>query len=240
MKVVQHLKDRLEMLTPPLPWDKPHQRHANGPRVILLHGLWRGWRAMEPLARELQRAGFSTLNIPYPSARMPVDILATYIRSEIEKLNDDRPLHFITHSLGAILLRMLYAHGVSWDTGRVVMLAPPNAGSEIVDWVNKHPPLHRILGPAGSALHRAGLPYQLPGFPAPIEAAIIMGNRSSIPFFRKLLSTENDGIVSTKSGHLQGVQHFKVIPADHTFIQLHPDTLRLTIPFLKSAAWPSD
>lgn len=237
MEMIPSWKDRLEMLTPPLPWDKTRKRNGNGPRVVLLHGLWRGWRAMEPLARELHHAGFSTLNIPYPSARLPMEALAERVRREIENLSDDKPLHFITHSLGAILLRMLYASEVSWETGRVIMLAPPNAGSEIVDWARQHPPLHRILGPAGSALGSSGLPQQLPGIPATIESAVIMGNRSSIPLFRKLLGNENDGIVSAKNGHLDGLKGFSVIPADHTFIQLHPETLRLAIPFLKTGEW---
>ncbi len=228
------------MLAPPLPWDKSRAHHGPGPRVVLLHGLWRGWHAMEPLARELHRAGFSTLNIPYPSGRLPISVLAERIRKEIEKMDDGKPLHFITHSLGGIILRELLSHEVSWKTGRIVMLAPPNAGSEIVDWARSHPPLQRFLGPAGAALSSHGLPSQLPNIPNHIETAVIMGNRSSIPLFRKLFPTENDGIVSVQKGRLEGLRGFSVINADHTFIQLHPDTLRLTIPFLQSGTWPQD
>ena len=65
------------MLVPPLPWDRPRWRNHGGPLVVLLHGLWRGWRAMEPLARALDIEGFSTLNLPYPSTRLPVATLVT-------------------------------------------------------------------------------------------------------------------------------------------------------------------
>jgi len=240
MEKITYWKNRLEMLTPPLPWDKSNAREGPGPRVILLHGLWRGWHAMEPLARELHRAGFSTLNIPYPSARLPMEILAERIRREIEKVADGESLHFITHSLGGIILRMLLANEVSWQTGRIVMLAPPNGGSEIADWANRHPPLQRFLGPAGAALGSRGHPAQLPNIPSHIETAVIMGNRSCIPLFRKLLQAENDGIVSVQNGRLEGLRGYSVINADHTFIQLHPQTLQLAIPFLKSGIWPKD
>ncbi|MEO7100562.1 MAG: alpha/beta fold hydrolase [Luteolibacter sp.] len=226
-------------MTPPFPWDRARRRDGGGPTVVLLHGLWRGWRAMEPLARGLTREGFSTLSIPYPSARLAVDVLADRVQQEIEKLVvDDQPVHFITHSLGGIVLRELLAREVSWRTGRVVMLAPPNGGSEIVDWLSDHPLLHRILGPAGRSLGSAGLPVQLPGLPKDVEAAVIMGNRSSIPVFRKLLSQQNDGIVSVEKGKIEGLRGFTVIPADHTFIQMHPEAIRLSLDFLKTGDWP--
>lgn len=225
------------MLTPPFPWDRPHWRNIEGPPVVLLHGLWRGWRAMEPLARSLNTAGFSTLNIPYPSGRLPVERLVNHVRREVEKIAGEQPVHFITHSLGGILLRAMMADGVTWKTGRVVMLAPPNQGSEIVDWSKGHPLLHRVLGPAGGNLGTAGLPGTLPGLPETVESAVIMGNRSSLPIFRKLLASENDGIVSAENGRIPGLRGFSIIPADHTFIQMHPETIRLSSHFLKTGEW---
>ena len=226
-------------MTPPFPWDRARWTDGGGSTVVLLHGLWRGWRAMEPLARGLRREGFSTLSIPYPSARLAVNVLADRVQQEIGRLIvDDRPVHFITHSLGGIVLRALLARDVSWRTGRVVMLAPPNGGSEIVDWLHDHPLLHRILGPAGRSLGSSGLPIQLPALPTQVEAAVIMGNRSSIPVFRKLLSQENDGIVSVEKGKIEGLSGFAVIPADHTFIQMHPEAIRLSLHFLKTGEMP--
>jgi pimeloyl-ACP methyl ester carboxylesterase len=229
--------DRAEMLVPPLPWDRPHWRDTGGPPVVLLHGLWRGWHAMEPLARALRQAGFSTLNIPYPSGRLPIDVLAKRVRQVVEKIASDAPVNFITHSLGGIIVRTILAEGAPWQTGRIVMLATPNRGSEIVDWAAGHPPLHRVLGPAGRALGRAGTPNKIPQLPTDVEAAVIMGNRSSIPFFRKLLGSENDGIVSVENGRIDGLRGFTVIPADHTFIQTHPETIRLSTHFLKTGEW---
>jgi triacylglycerol lipase len=194
---------------------------------------------MQPLARALDREGFSTLNIPYPSGRMPIDHLVARVRSHVEEIAGDHPVNFITHSLGGILVRSLMTGQVPWQWGKIVMLAPPNQGSEIVDWARKHPPLHQALGPAGRALGSDGAPRDLPTLPPGIEAAVIMGNRCSIPVFRNLLGRENDGIVSTAKGRLDGLRGFSVINADHTFIQMHPETIRLSLGFLKTGAWPS-
>lgn len=233
-----HWRDKIEMLTPPLPWDGPQWHPGEGPPVVLLHGLWRGWRAMSPLARALEQEGFSTLSIPYCSGRGTVEELAMQVRPQIEKIAGDHPVHIITHSLGGILARKLLTDGASWLPGRLVMLAPPNSGSEIVDWSKNHPLLHRVLGPSGRALGSDGIACQLPPLPPQIEAAVIMGDRCSLPVFRKLLDAENDGIVSAAKGRIDGLKGFSVIHADHTFIQMHPEAIRLSVNFLKSGEWP--
>ncbi len=239
MPTLSSLREKAEMLTPPLPWDRPHWCEKNGPPVVLLHGLWRGWRAMQPLARALAADGYSTLNLPYPSARLPIATLAKRIRSRVAEIPCEQPIHFITHSLGGILLRTLLAEGVPWKMGRIVMLAPPNHGSEIVDWSKRHPLFHQVLGPAGRALGSDGFPASLPALPPEIEAAVIMGNRSSVPVFRKLLAPDNDDIVSAEKGRIDGLRGFSVIHADHTFIQMHPEAIRLSLHFLKTGEWPS-
>lgn len=225
------------MLIPPVPWDRPQWHPREGPPVVLLHGLWRGWRAMHPLARALEKEGFSTLNLPYSSGSRSVEQLAAHVRTQVEKIAGDQPIHFITHSLGGILVRTLLAENVPWKTGRVVMLAPPNQGSEIVDWSQNHPLFNRVLGPAGRALGSDGIPCRLPALPPQIEAAVIMGDRCAIPLFRKWLDFDNDGIVSAARGKLEGLRGFSLIHADHTFIQMHPETIRLSLHFLKTGEW---
>lgn len=237
MSKFSHLRDRAEMLTPPLPWDRSRFRDLGGPQVVLLHGLWRGFHAMEPMARALHREGFSTLNIPYPSSRLPIHVLAERIRHQIAKSCGDGPVHFITHSLGGILVRKLLGDGAPWQVGRIVMLAPPSNGSEIVDWARQRPLLHRFLGPAGRALGTDGVPTALPALSQDVEAAVIMGNRATIPFFQGLFEEANDGIVSAAKGRITGLRGFTVIPADHTFIQMHPEAIRLSLEFLKSGRW---
>lgn len=229
----------MEILTPPFPWDRPLWQDRGGPPVVLLHGLWRGWRAMRPMARALGQEGFSTLIIPYPSARKPVAELVDRVREEVRKIAGNHPVHFITHSLGGIILRELMTGEVPWKAGKIIMLAPPSQGSEIVDWSRDHPVLRTLLGSAGRALGSDGVPGKLPAIPAGLEAAVIMGRRASIPFFKKLLGHENDGIVTAEKGRIDGLRGFSVIDADHTFIQMHPEAIRLSLDFLKTGAWPT-
>ena len=239
MHRISALRDKAEMLVPPLPWDSPQWQDCGGPPVVLLHGLWRGWHAMEPLARALNRGGFSTLNLPYPSTRLPIPALVERIRQAVDEIAGASPIHFITHSLGGIIVRALVAAPLPWKVGRIVMLAPPNGGSEIVDWSQNHPLLQFMLGPAGRALGTHGVPQSLPPLPANSEVAVIMGKRCSIPIFRNLLATDNDGIVSAERGKVQGLRGFTVIDADHTFIQMHPEAIRLSLEFLKTGTWPA-
>lgn len=221
------------MLVPPLPWHRPLRRNNDGPLVILLHGLWRSHRAMEPLARTLHASGFSTLNIPYPSSRRSIPELVQSLHPLIERESSRRQTHWLTHSLGGILARALLAQGAP-PPQRLAMLAPPNQGSEIVDHLAHSPVLSRFLGPAGRALGTLGTPTDLPAPPSSVETMVIMGRRSSIPLFRPLLNGENDGIVTVERGKLPNCPHFHVVDADHTFIQIHPDTIRLCLDFFQN------
>ncbi len=221
-----------------MPWDRPRWRDTGGPTVVLLHGLWRGWHAMEPLARVLRREGFSTLNLPYPSTRLPIPELTTFVSGEVARISDHRPVHFVTHSLGGILVRSMIAKPQPWRCGRIVMLAPPNHGSEIVDWSRQHSSVRRFLGPAGCSLGSDGVVNELPDLPADSETAVIMGRRCTLPFFKHLLEEDNDGIVSASRGRIRNLRGFSVIDADHTFIQMHPDAIRMIPGFLRTGTLP--
>lgn len=230
------LAERVQMLIPPMLWDHAKCRDHAGEKVVLLHGLWRSRHAMEPLARRLESEGFCTLNIPYASSRQPLDRITREIRDQVREFAGEEPVHFVTHSLGGIIARILIAESPPWKQGRLVMMAPPNGGSEIIDWISRKPLLRALIGPAGRSLSTDGIPSQLPALPQGLEAIAIMGNRATIPFFTKLLGAENDGIVSAERGRLDGLRGFSVIGADHTFIQIHPDAVRQTLAFLKNGA----
>ncbi len=225
----KHLVSRSCVLTPPLPWDKPIINESvdevkNDEVVILLHGLWRSVRAMQPLALHLNEEGYMTVNLPYASFRYDLDNLAQSIIKEIQPyLDKGHKIHIVTHSLGGVvakkLVDLLDEEAFS-QIGRVVMLAPPHQGSEIVDWLGKSTmrPLKGLLGPAGKFLSTENMAKQGDVLRQGLDAAVIMGKKSSLPFFRTLLNISNDGIVSVDKGKLSGTQCFRVVDADHTFI----------------------
>lgn len=215
-----------------MPWHRPRVLKSEGDAVILLHGLWRSVWAMEPMAKFLHQQGYHTVNVPYPSFRKPTEELTRIIHDTIrEHSKKGQRIHFVTHSLGGVLTRRLLAQLPADHSGRVVMLAPPNQGCEIVDWLRGCKPLMCTLGPAGADLGYNAV--DAPPVPDKTDTAVIMGNRSVIPFFRTFLAPDNDGIVSVESGRIEGMNEFHVLDTDHTFIASDSRVLEMTARFLK-------
>ena len=225
---------RLKVLRPPLPWDKPRRVDGEGDWVLLLHGLWRSVGAMEPLARGLRERGYGTVNFPYASMWWRLETAAARVRRWVEEElapgEDGRKVHLVTHSLGGIVTRKLIEEERPSWLGRVVMLAPPNQGSEIVDWLG---PLGRwTLGPVSRNLRTAAGDAR-PPLPEGAEVGVVMGSKSQIPFFRRLLEADNDGIVSVERGRLDGMKDFLVLDADHTFMMGDAGVLEAVAGFLE-------
>lgn len=178
--------------------------------VVLLHGLGRGPASMAMLECSLRREGYRVLNIDYPSRRAPIAKLAERALGPVFG-DGTRPsaerVHVVTHSLGGILVRQyLRDHGVPATLGRVVMLAPPNGGSEIVDTLDGWGAYHRINGPAGLDLGTGpgAAPAALGALPPGAEAGVIAGDFSWNPLFSALIPGADDGKVAVARTHVPG------------------------------------
>ena len=202
--------------------------------VLLLHGLGRLARSMRPLAARLERDGFAPRLLDYPSRHHPIaELVERFVRPQIDALADGGPVHAVTHSLGGILVRA-YAerHGLP-DGSRVVMIAPPNRGSEVADLVAGLPPLRWWYGPALGELGTT--PECVPAHlgPAEFDLGVIAGDRRLYPFFSPLFGGDHDGLVSVERARLDSADDFVTVHAGHAFIMRNPTVLGETAHFLR-------
>jgi len=187
--------------------------------VVLLHGLARSDGSMRELAEELTQAGYQTVNVDYPSTNFPVEELADrYIPMAIESCAADSTVHFVTHSIGGILVRYWLANNDHSRVGRVVMLVPPNQGSELVDKLGGVRGFYLLNGPAGLQLGTdlASLPNTLG--PIPVETGVIAGSKSFNPIYSAIIPGDDDGKVAVARTHLDGMTDFIVLRHTHTWI----------------------
>lgn len=200
--------------------------------VVLLHGLGRSRRSMSDLGAFLaKRGGLYVVNLDYDSTSESPDALVAQLTREIARCCSAAPkLHFVTHSLGGILVRAILARERPENLGRVVMLAPPNQGSEIVD---SSETLRWVLGPTGGVLGTGeeSLPNRLP--PPDYEVGIVAGTASINPVGSAILPDEDDGAVALERTKLEGMTDFIAVPFNHTFIMQEPKVAELVLRFLR-------
>ncbi|CCK78470.1 esterase/lipase family protein [Desulfobacula toluolica] len=208
---------------------------AENRKVVLLHGLARSSSSMNKLENALQNKGFITCNIDYPSTKHSVEILAQehILPKIIDCLGSlGMPICFVTHSMGGIVVRYLAEHALIPHIDRVVMLSPPNKGSQIVDRLGKTWLFKLVNGPAGQQLgtNSESLPLKLK--PANFEVGIITGSRSINLIFSLMIKGKDDGKVSIENAKLKGMKDFMVLPSSHPFIMKNNTAIEQTIFFL--------
>ena len=112
---------------------------------------------MKGLEWALSRHGYRVINVSYPSTRLSIEELADdCLTVLLQERASDRTvkIHFVTHSLGGIVLRQYLSENQLENLGRVVMLAPPNRGSELADRLQHNYFYRFFTGPAGQQLGR--------------------------------------------------------------------------------------
>ncbi|GAB5451399.1 MAG: alpha/beta fold hydrolase [Halioglobus sp.] len=207
---------------------------ASADCVVLLHGLARTATAMEPMADALASHGYAIANIDYPSREFPVETLAvTAVEEGIAACPEEGSIHFVTHSLGGILVRYYFEHHEIERLGRVVMLAPPNKGSEVVDDYRSVPGFALINGPAGQQLGTDGSSIPNSLGPVTFEAGVIAGSRSFNPLLSQSLPNPDDGKVSVDATRVEGMADFIVVPHSHPFIMSAESVMAQTLHFLQ-------
>jgi triacylglycerol lipase len=224
------------------PVDPAARPPVDGECVVLLHGLGRTHRSMDRIESALRGAGFTTANINYPSQSHPIEILAvTAIPEGLRRCrgNGARTIHFVTHSMGGLVLRYYLSSRTVEELGRVVMLSPPNQGSEIADAMVGNALYDRVNGPAGAQLVTGpeGIAARLG--PAKFPLGIISGTEQTA--FDSIMAARipgpNDGKVAVERARLEGMSDFLVLPVNHTFMVNNEVVIAQTLHFLLHGAF---
>ena len=204
--------------------------------VILLHGLgrtrWSFWR----VERSLRHDGYHVINRSYPSRMHSIeDLTRDWLAPLIAAQGPTTRVHFVTHSMGGILLRCYLRDHLRPNPGRVVMLAPPNAGSELADRLKPTWLYRTVNGPAGQQLGVAGLPGSLGPWPAGAgELGIIAGDRTLNPLFSSWLPGPDDGKVTVARARLDGMKDFVTVHASHTWLAWRAPVIARIRAFLRT------
>jgi hypothetical protein len=193
---------------------------------------------MDELEVSLRNDGYWLVNNTYPSREHPIEELAPLaVEGGIEgcgELGEDSQVHFVTHSLGGILVRYYFEENELAQLGRVVMLAPPNQGSEASDDMRGLPGFDLLNGPAGSQLGKGdeSVPLQL-GSPE-FEFAVIAGDRSIDPITSAVLPNPDDGKVSVADTKLEGMSDFALVNVSHAYIMKNDEVIEMVKRFLRT------
>lgn len=204
--------------------------------VVLLHGLARSSASMDTMADGLRERGFSVANIDYPSREKPIyELAAIAVQDGINRCRAGGAtrIHFVTHSLGGILVRAYLKDRKISEMGRVVMLAPPNQGSRVVDEFSAVPGYDILNGPAGHQLGKDAHSVPLQLGPAHFEVGIIAGDRTVNPILSTAFTEPNDGKVAVADTRLEGMKDFLVVHHSHPFIMESDEVIEQTAQFLK-------
>ncbi len=202
--------------------------------VILLHGLARTAGSMQKLAEQLDAREYQVVNLGYPSRDHTIEVLSDLaINPALKRCGSQTKINFVTHSLGGILVRYYLSQHAVPNLNRVVMLGPPNQGSEVVDKLSDMPGFYWINGDAGMQLSTAenSVPNRLGE--ADFDLGIIAGTRSINFILSMLIPGQDDGKVSVDRTQLIGMRDHIVMPVTHPFMMKNNNVIAQVIYYLK-------
>lgn len=211
--------------------------------VVLVHGLARTAGCWLPMGEWVQReTGWQVIDFHYASTRRSVADHAAALRQVLDGLGPEvRTIHFVTHSLGGIVVRRyfgdLHREGLPADPrlGRLVMIGPPNQGSRIARLLQPTGIFGLLTGRSGTALGRGWESLARTLAVPDCEFAIIAGgDPGGKQGWNPVLSGPSDGTVAVSETRLPGARDFLVMPLFHATMMKQPEVCAAAVRFLQT------
>jgi pimeloyl-ACP methyl ester carboxylesterase len=207
--------------------------------IVLLHGLGRGPSVMAAMDKSLKAHGFDTHNIDYPSTELSIQDLSQYLFNKIQPFyKSEGRLHFVCHSLGGLIARYMIMQHRPPNLGRMVMLGPPNQGTDLVDFLRKYPLLKQFyrwrFGPAGQQMgtDTGAIHHRLAE--VDYDVGVIAGDLSVDWLFSWLaIKGRDDGKVSIENTKMANMKDHIVVHAAHPFISSNTVAKQQALHFLQ-------
>lgn len=208
----------------------------NAEKVIILGGIGPNQLVLNRMAKAFYEGGYSAEIIHYPSTRHAIEpLVEDHLAPAVERVNSqpDKPLHFVTLSMGGIVFRQLLKTRRPPNLGRAVLVAPPNNGSEVADFFRDWSLFKWMFGPAGTQLVTGGGSVPKALGPVEAEVGVIAGLNSADPWFNPLFNHRHDGKVSVESAKVEGMADFITVKATHYDIMRKKETIRQALHFVR-------
>ena len=205
--------------------------------TILLHGMGRTVRLMDPLATALHASGQETVNMGYPSLLQPIERHATQLQTVMTRLEEDgaRSFDFVGHSLGGLVIRLALGRNdaLVGMARRVVYQGTPQSGSSLAVWLSEHVPevSAAIFGPSFVAV--LGAMSRLIPVPPRVAQGVMAGGTGGAHGYNPLLAGDNDLIVTVSETRLGAAEtDFIRVPSPHFLLPRTGTSIRQTLEFL--------
>lgn len=193
--------------------------HATN-HVLVIHGYGSKKLFVEGIARHLRKHDMEARTWTWPSLSKNVGECARLLAEEVATIRATDTVSFVTHSMGAIVVRAFLAlpppDSAMPAIGRIVMVAPPNKGSELGDFFADWHAFDWLMGPNPALVRTDSGSYvnRMPPPPDSIEIGVIAG----VVFkgvANPLFDTLHDGYISVDRTKLGCERDFMTVKGFH-------------------------